>query len=461
MRRAARIALVALGLAMAQGPAAAQDLTPAQMRTLGFDLLSAGETGRALAVADALLVRDRQDAVALILRARVLRDLGRDAEARHAARQAWGAADSPSDRFGAALTRAQVLSSSGNRTAAQIWLRRAVEEAPSPAARAAAMRDFRYVRGRNPLRLSFSFGIAPSSNVNNGSKHDEIEGFGMFGALSPDAQALSGWAAQAAAGARLRLAGDERRSTWLRLSATRREVRLSSAAVAKLDKWIADQAAMGVAVNPRRNFDFGAVEVGINHIAGFRTGAVTLGATLGHNWFGGEDMSDYVKLDLAGERGLDARRAVYGEVSAERQWRRDSPFRDADLVTVEGGLVQALAGGDRLRLGFGGRHVSSFSPDVRHEAVLARLTWEMAEPLAGVRLEASVSAERRRYDASLLAPAGRRDLRLDAGVLLTFERLDYMGFAPTLDLRASRFRSNVRIHDGRDLGLTLGFRSVF
>lgn len=461
MRRLALTAIAALWVAVAQGPAMAQDLTPGQMRALGFDLLSAGETGRAMVVADALLARDPQDAVALILRARVLRDMGRDAEARKAARVAWAAADTPSDRFGAALTRAQVLSSSGNRTAAQLWLRKAMDAAPTPAARSVAMRDFRYVRGRNPLRLSFSLGVAPSSNVNNGSRHDEIAGFGMFGALSPDAQALSGWTGQASVGARFRLAESERRSTWLRLSATRREVRLSSESTARLDKWVADQAALGVAANPRRNFDFGAVELGLNQTLGFQKGMVQLGATLGRNWFGGDLLSDYLKLDMAGERGLTPRRALYGEMSLERQWRHDSAFRDADLITVEGGMVQALASGDRLRIGFGARRAHSFSPEVRHGAVLARLGWEKAQPVAGVRIETSLGIERRDYDASLLAPSGRRDLRLDAGVSLTFETLDYMGFAPTLDLRASRFRSNVKLYDGRDVGLSLGFRSVF
>lgn len=461
MRRRTPGVVLALCLALAAGSATAEDLTPGQMRALGFDLLAAGETGRALGVADALLRRDSQDPVALILRARVLRDMGRNDEARRAARIAWQAAETPADRFGSALTRAQVLSSSGNRTAAQVWLRRAVEEAPSPAARAVAMRDFRYVQGRNPVRLSFSFGIAPSSNVNNGSRHAEIEGFGLFGALSPDAQALSGWAAQAAIGARIRLAEGERRSTWLRLSASRREVRLSAASLAKLDKWVADQAALGVIVNPRRNFDFGAVEAGLIHNRGLHKGAMTLGATLGHNWFGGEDMSDYLRLNVSAERGLSERRAIYGEASVERQWRSDSPFRDADLLTVEGGVVQALAWGDRLRIGLGARRAMSVSPDVRHGAVLARIGWEKAKPVAGVRLEASVLVERRSYDASLLAPTGRSDLRLDAGLSMTFEKLNYMGFAPTLDVQASRFKSNVKLYDGRDLGVSLGFRSVF
>ena len=462
MRKAALAAALALWAACGGGLAAAQDLSPAQMRALGFELLQVGDPARALAVAEALIGRDGQDSVALILRARALRDLGRDDEARAAARLAWKAAPAEgSERFGAALTMAQALSSSGRRGQAQLWLRRAAEAAPDPQARAVAMRDFRYVRSRNPLRLSFGFGIAPSSNVNNGSQHSDIEGFGLSGTLSPDAQALSGWAATASLSARYRLAETPGHSTWARLSFTRREVRLSQEARAAIEAWRSAQAALGNTVTPRTDFDFAAVEAGLVHNRRGQKGVLSFGLTAGHNWFGGQDMSDYLKLDLSGERGLGDGQAIFASVSAERQWRLDAPNRDADLLTLTGGFARRLASGDRLIASLGGRTVASAAPDVRHEALIARLNWEKAEPVAGVRVEAQLSAERRRYGRSFLAPAGRRDLRLDAEVTLTFERFDYMGFAPTLDLRASRFRSNIKVHDGKDVGISLGFRSVF
>lgn len=456
---------LAVACLAAAGAVSAQGLTPGQMRALGFDLLAAGDAPRALAVADALIVRDAADSAAQILRARALRDMGRDDDARAAAQQAWThAADGDgSERFGAALAMAQALASAGRRTEAQFWLRRAAQVAPSPQARAVALRDFRYVRGRNPLRLTFSFGIAPSSNVNNGSRHSEIEGFGGSGTLSPDAQALSGWAAQLGLSARVRLAEDARGATHLRFAATRREVRLSAQSKADIEAWRLAQLAKPPEARamPRTNFNFAAIEAGLQHQRKFGAGAVSFGLTLGHNWFGGESLTDYLKVDLGVERQLGNTRAVFAGVSAERQWRADTPARDATLISVNGGLVQRLASGDRLVFGLGTRRVNSRSPDVRHTAVQARLGWQKAEPMAGVRLEASVSAERRVYDPSFLAPTGRRDLRLDAEVSLTFERMDYMGFAPVLDLRASRFGSNVKRHDGRDLGLTLGFKSVF
>ena len=61
----------------------------------------------------------------------------------------------------AALAVAQALSSEGARTRAQLWLRRAMQVAPTKRQKALAVRDFRYVRLRNPWSTRLSFSVAP------------------------------------------------------------------------------------------------------------------------------------------------------------------------------------------------------------------------------------------------------------------------------------------------------------
>lgn len=373
----------------------------------------------------------------------------------------------PRERFEAAILRAQVAERSGGVLAplsAVFWTRRAAQFAPLPAYRQAAVGEVRRLRAQSRLQLSLGLTVAPSSNVNNGSRetHIELPGWGgLRWQLSPQSRALSGWIAEASVSGRYRLAETAVSATRLRFAMVRRDVRLSGASRRLLADWRAQQIAAGNPPVDDPDLDFGALEAGLEQAFVVGKAQAVLGATIGHNWFGGRDLSDYLRLDGQLERRVSDRVAVFATTMVERQWRKSAAVPTVDTFGVQLGAVRRLAAGDQLRLLFGLRRTDAASVDTRNTAVLARLGWEKAQPVAGVRIETSLGIERRNYDASLLAPSGRRDLRLDAGVSLTFETLDYMGFAPTLDLRASRFRSNVKLYDGRDVGLSLGFRSVF
>lgn len=389
--------------------------------------------------------------------------LGRPVAAMAAARAAQARARSPAQRFEAALLRAQAHEAAGGvagTMAAQFWTRRAHDLAPDPVYAQAAAGEVQRLRRDSRLSLRLDLTAAPSDNVNNGTRASVIDFFGLPFAISPQSRALSGWIAQAALSGRWRLAETRQSATALRFAVVRREVRLSQTALATLERWRLDELARGNVVVPQTNFDFAAIEAGLTHRRAYGKAVVDAGLTVGHNWFAGRDLTDYLRLDLGWERALTRDTGAFAALALERQWRHDSPLRDADQITLQTGLSRALPGG-RLRLTLGGRQVDSASRDTAHRALSARLGWDHARPIAGVRLSGGLSLERRRHDATLLAPAGRRDLRLGADLSLTFERLDVMGFAPSLDLSVSRTRSNLALHDGRDIGLTLGFRSVF
>lgn len=466
LRATAAAALLAAALPFS---AQAETLSPGQMRTLGFEFDSAGRPQLALEVAEALLQRDPQDTAALILKSRALRSMGREGEAADLAATAWANGADPAERFGAAMARAQALSSQGKRSSAQFWLRRAAQVAPSEAARATAVRDFRYVRERNPVRVNLSFGIAPSSNVNGGSQHAtseryvNLDGTSDVGVFSPTARALSGVTARAAITARFRLQESQSSSTWLRLGASHREVRLSAQSRRDLADWAAMLAAQDpFSTPPRDNYDFSSLEIGLNQTRSL--GAVTMhyGVTSGRTRYGGAALSNFQRLELGGETLLAANRILFASLGLERSQRHDSARRDSRQLSLGTGVVQQLASGDRLKLGLSARNTQSQSEDIRHRAAGLQLSWVRAEPLiAGVRLEAEVGLEARRYDPSRIAAGGRQDLRLDAQVSLVLDRFDYMGFAPVVDFQASRFRSNVRLYDGRDAGISVGFRSRF
>jgi hypothetical protein len=164
------------------------------MRELAGQAVVQGQPGLTFDVSGALIARDTDDLNAHLIRSRAARDLGRNDDALLHARAAWSLSDTQDEKYAAALANAQALSSAGRRTAAQLWLRRAVQLAPTDALRAKAAQDFRYVRGQNPWATALSFSVSPSSNINNGSRNETFELFDLpfeF-ELGGEARALSG-----------------------------------------------------------------------------------------------------------------------------------------------------------------------------------------------------------------------------------------------------------------------------
>lgn len=452
--RLLRGAALAFVLALAPAAVAAKkiELSPQAMRVLGDKALAAGYAKDAVGIADALLKRDPNDIGALLLRARALRALARFPEAAQSVRRAWRLADTAPEKFASAMVRAQVLSSQGRRTAAQFWLRRAVQAAPDPRAKAMAVRDFRYVRDRNPWVLNFSFSITPSNNVNNGSSSTTTQILGLPFVLSADAQALSGTIAQAGLGATYRLHPTETSRTEFRLAAMANNV------------WLSPSAKAAAPTARGSDYNFAAVEAGVWQE--FRRSRASLAiwhwsATLGHNWYGGPSLSDYARLGLGGARPLSARVKASWDLSYEHQWRRDVASRSADVVSGQAGLTWQLRNHDILGVTVGARHTGSLAQDIDHQSVFARIAWSRAKPIKGVAIGASLSVERRNYGDFSPLTGPRRDTTVSADLTMIFTQVSYLGFSPSLDLTYARTDSTLGLYRSRQAGLLLGFRSQF
>ena len=444
-------ALATVAALMSGGATAETRLSPDQTRAAAQILLETGRARAALDLTEALLARDPGDVQALILQSQALRDLGRTNEAQRAARHAWAGAPEGPLKFGAAMVMAQALSSEEKRTRAQFWLRRAAQAAPDPGARAEAEQAFGYVRARNPWVFDLHVSAAPSSNVNNGSRRNSFWFYGFPVDLSGTARALSGHEATIGATATYRLVPREQSTTELRFSAMHKAVRLSGEA-----RRIAPTARNG-------DFAYSAVEAGIWHQIdqGPRPFGLGLGATLGHNWYGGDSLSDYLRLRAELDRPLGPRDALQLSLGAERTWRHDSAVQSSDEVSLALGWAHALANRDRIETRISTKSTLSDADEAAHAAHAIRLRWKKAKPVAGIRLSAGLGYERRDYDRSRYTVDGRTDDRFSADLSMTFDKIDYMGFVPTLQITAGETRSNVGLFDARDLGMSLGFQSAF
>ncbi|MDE3079797.1 MAG: hypothetical protein KGI94_07185 [Paracoccaceae bacterium] len=453
MQAAVLIAVLTAALALAGvARAAPVTMTPAELRALGFREMAAHRPAAAHDIALALLHRDPKDFLALILQARSARAMGLNPEARQAAREAWAQAQGREQEYLAAEVRAQVLASSDMRPFAQFWLRRAADLAPDPAVRQRAIRDLNYVRSRSHWVLRFSASVQPSSNVNNGSANSTISILGLPFLLSGDARALSGVVASGDAEAIYRFTPTERALSRLHFH------------LGGTHNWLSAAAQRQAPLARGSNYDYLVAEAGFAQRlrASRRSLAIyDWDVTAGHNWYGGHDLSDYLRGSLSVERPVSAWLTAFGGVSLERQVRRDSFTRSAVVATGYTGMNRRLGNGDELGLTLGLRDTNSAAIDINHHGAFAQLRWQQATPVLGIRLDASAYMETGVYGASIFAPNGRHDVTRQAQISALFTRVNRLGFAPELTLQWRQVQSNVSLYAARGLSVGLAVKSVF
>lgn len=448
-----RLHIVAAFLvALSAHGASGATLNADQMRSVAAQAIVAGAPGPAREMAEALLERDPGDVEALLILSRAARDLGDYETAKDTAARAWTLAREKPRKFSAALAMAQATSSAGNRIGAQLWLRRAVNHAPDARARALAIRDFRYLRKVSPLSVYLSFGIAPNSNINNGSAHSSVDIFGLPDVnLVGAAQALSGVEYSAGLSLRYRLAQSPTRATDLTFRASRRDYTLSSDA-----KALAPTAKGS-------DFALSTVSAGISQrfMQSESRAETTVALELGKTWYGGDPYSDFTRLSLGHVMPLSrSSRLAFGLIG-ERTTGPRAPH--ADLLRLTASWSKGLASGGLFGLSMQVTDSQSSSSSADYREVAARISYAPAKPLIeGVHAQFGLGLRMRDYPVTAYLPSGgRQDREISTDMTLDFRNLEYYGFTPTLTLRASRSNSNVGLFDVENLGMAMGIRSSF
>ena len=462
MRLPGLAAALALCLVTDPAPAAGSDpvqLTPGQMRVAASDSLAVGAPQQALALADALLARDAQDLPALLIRARALRDLGQTDAAKTAARQAWDLAEEDPDQFASAMVMAQVLSTAGQKTRAQLWLRRAVEIAPHENLEAMAIRDFKYVRATNPWSSRFSFSITPDSNINNGSAYrtsflnyeltEALFGQPVQYQLTGAAVALSGIEFELGADTRYRFWQTATRAQDLYLSLDYRHFELTGDAKSE---------APGVKGS---DFDFASVFAGYGYRAfNFgEDGEFAFRADAGQSWYGYEQFARYLRASALQSYALTGTTRINGRIAGE--WQYGINTADVNTYSAETWAAHFFPNGRQLRVVLSGAVTDS--PVASEEYVEAGLgaSLVLGEIFDGAGLQMGLDYRGRDYDVSPHSPDGRQDHRVSASATVIFTGLDYFGFNPTMTVYAQNTESNIALYEARRFGINFGIQSAF
>ncbi|KNG94157.1 hypothetical protein [Pseudaestuariivita atlantica] len=445
--------VTALALAVTTTLAETVTLTPAQMRVVASESVVKGLTRQGYDLASALLKRDSDDVEALLIHSRAARDLGKLEEAETSARRAWSLAADKPEKYAAAKAIAQALSSQRKRTRAQLWLRRAAHHAPSDLSRNLAIRDFQYVRSRNPWSTHLSFNIAPSDNINNGSQSQTTELFGLplqF-ALSGTSRALSGTEVSLGFDTRYRLVETERGTLHATFGLDHRTYALSAEA---------RRQAPGT-----RGSDFNTTQATVGLKA--RT-ALTEDRRLnwsgnldtGRAWYAGDPYLDFVRVGTGLSYGLSPRSLVQAEVTQE--WQTGiAPRPDADIARLRAGFAHLLPGGSRIDLSLGWEESQSAATYLDYTRRDASLRLALGKPVWGTQVSFGVNASEKHHDMSGLTGGVRTETTFGADMTVVFPKLDMMGFVPSVTLRASRTDGTIDLLDKSETGIGFGIKSAF
>lgn len=456
MRRAA---LFGCALLLFAGAGGAEDvsLSLEDARALATQAVQTGQPKLALQIAGGLLQANPRSSFAHYVMAHAYGQLGDPDRGRRMAAKAYRLAQEDSERFAAAELAAKMAYAAENPTLAQLWLRRTSHHAPSEQVEEQLGRDYARVRRENPLSFHLSGGLRPSSNINNGSdtSAEVIEDIPTGGVFRGSALALSGIVGNVSAGLSYRLRESKDSQTILRSSLYISRVTLS------------DEAAELAAVEGLDGSDFGVTyaTLGLEH--SFRvgeTGSADLGFTLGQLWTGGDRYHDFARLEAARHWQIEGIGRLSLSGSVEKRDVRNSATRDAVVWSLDTRLAHRRENGDRVSLSFKIGETLSDHPLIEAQSASLSGRYSFAEQMGPVQLSLGLTlglTDLDRYGSFGSAVRGRTDRSIIADASMFFPDIDYMGFAPTLSVKAGRKYSNFNRFDTKEFSVSLGIRSKF
>jgi len=438
-------------------PAQERQITLQEARYLAHRSLQGGDPVTARALALGLLQANPQDADALAVLAASEIALRRPAQARRAAADAFRHAPDRPLRYHSARLAASAASAQGRQLAAKYWLRRASDQAATRQEQATIAREFRVVDGRDRWERSFSFSLAPSSNLNNGSDSDllEVDGVPITGFLSGDAQALSGLRATASARLAYRFTPRERSATKLQFQYYGTFNFLSSEARALAP------AAQG------SDFNFTLAEAAIIHQflpEGMR-GPFDVKLSVSQQWYGGDPLLHGYGLAVGKTMPLGERSSLRAGLSYDREFADDPAATDAQRTTLDLSWRGAVGRGGALSLS--GR-LTNYDAERRSNAwrggsISARYApgWQLGPAQVSFGLGYEYRDYPEHVAGIVVVPGGRQDHGFTAGLDLVLPDLQVMGFAPVMSFQAKKTNSNVSRYEATDLSVGLSVRSAF
>lgn len=448
-----------MGLPTATVHAQASDalsLTLPQARSLAAEALRDGELFLARDIAIGLVQANPKDAYAYSVLTAVYRILGDPKLSRAAARLHYKYAKNPNEKFHAAHVAGQVAFDQARLSTAQIWLRRAAVHAQTPEQDAQLARDYRAVRRKNPFRIYVSGSVTPSDNVNNGASSavETVNGAPTFAILAPGSLALSGTVATLNTQASYRLNQTETSQSTIGARIYTRQVRLSDDARER------DPTSS--------NSDFGVTYIDTSFDYAFALGkpgnSAGVRVAAGRVWTAESVAYDLAQLSLRRGFLLSPKDRLSLEATGERRVSAVASENDATVLRLTTMYRRAFENSDRASLAVRVEDVDSDARNASFGSWSIRAGYDFGKKLGPVQISTGVTFGNTNYDAFQRigpVPGGRQDETFGADLTILFPDFDYAGFAPSMNVRATRTTSNVSRYSTEEFSVGFGIQSKF
>ena len=461
-RLGAGVVALICGLALLAGSATAEILTLTRDQAVAVARRAwlSGDAVLAYAIVSKIVAADPLDVEALLLLSASTEALGHPGAAFTLGRRAWSAAQvvgrPQALRYEIALQTAHAALTAGQKRSAAHWLGRAVEVAPTPAARSQSEGDLRQVKSRIPLSFSGSLRVSPTDNLNNGAVSGRwtVEDY-YLGQLAGWSVAHGGVLTSAQVTATYNLgvtpSGRARNALGFGLSTTLHSLSASEAAAnpdldpTELDSW---RAALKW-TQDRLMDDRPPLRISLE---------------ASQSWFGGVAYSPALRAEVAVP--LTQTGDLTLEAVLERQWPQ-TPITAASLH-LDGHRQVTLPWGDgTLIYGLGATFLRSSAPNSTYDSLDASLILDPKLPLDKVSSHVGIGVTWRHNDDWLLgignihASRGRTDHGVWLRAGLGFEQVKLAGMTPTLTLQRQMNWSDISKYQTAATTVYLGLAADF
>lgn len=460
-----RSLVLAFVCAASSGFAQSVEFTPEEAREVAIAAVNAGDFETAHQLSDVLLQRNAKDVSALIVRARVAIALGDFEDAKTLAGSAFSLSSNEHARFAAARVVALAHANQNEFTRAQFWLRRARQVAPDAEARALAAQDFRIVTARNPLSVSFSFGISPSNNVNNGSSNSRVVApdwanflksflgssavVGDVVDLSAGSQAIKGFNIQAGLRLGYTLGQTPTSRTTLTFGASANQVVFTAA-----------EKAANPTIDPRA-YSTQSLSFGLDRVwAADDGGYYAISPEVSQVWYGGSILQQSLTLDAKRFWAIDERNGF--TLLPRYEWTRYPASSDqSQTFGVSAQWQHVLETGGRLGFDVTTNKVSAADPLKASFGGGISVSYSHPAPVFGFDISGTVGQSWRRFEGWNGGAGTRSDATFNIGLDVAAPKAEIYGFVPVMSLSGSATQSDRDLYDKTVTSIGLNFRSAF
>lgn len=421
-----------------------------QTEVLAQKALAEGNLPLAEQLSVAIIRGDQTNTTALLVLAAVNSRSGRHDTAFDLARLAYRSADGDREKYPAARLAAQSLLAQKKEERAKIWLRRAVQAAPSPAAKKQTQQLFQRVRASSPWRTNLQFGFAPNSNVNNGTENETIDIFGLPFTLN-NSEPLSGYFLTGLIGTSYRVAQTSRSRTSVGLDIYHREVLLSSSAKE---------------LTELEGSDFNYTFLGLKMLHEWAIGENGTRANyqyqLAQTWYGGERLAKRAVLNFGLSHRINDQSSGRVNFGVAREINLTAAAKNFDQQTLSYTYSRRLGNGSTLQFVPSISNTDSDSSTVANNRYRLGINYTPGQPIFGVNSSFQFGLGKRedKYITGFASKI-REDEEVSLKASFNLPDLDWFGFTPFFILEAKRTTSNIELYDTKSIGGWIEIRSSF